>query len=988
MAIRNVRRRRARYLASQTPGILGHIKRFGLSFTPTYFRDYWMGREGVIRLAKLGGVGILFVFLVFLWYAKDLPSPGKINARISAQTTKFYDRSEKHLLYELYGDKNRSLIEFNEMPDTIKHATIAIEDKDFYKHGAFSVFGIGRAVQGVILRDRSKGGGSTITQQYVKNALLTNEYSYSRKIKELILAIEIEQFYSKDDILKLYLNEIPYGNRAYGIESACKTYFPQDMDRDSKDQRCAKNLSLGQAALLAAIPNLPTYYNPYGAHQDKLLDRQHLILDLMVEQGFITKDEAAANKWDLAKLQAERNPVQNLYGNLDPKVAHFVLYAQDYMESKYGNKAVTEGGLKVITSMDFDKQMAAYDAVDKAMPNIRRNKGSNAALVSTDPKSGQILAMIGSYNFNDPDFGNFNVATAERQPGSSFKPVVYSTLFARNKDESCTKTRECPSYGPGTVLYDVPTNFGSESTPYKPQNFGNKTYTYTTVRSALAGSLNVPAVKSLYMAGVSNSLDTAKRLGITTLDRGAANYGLSLVLGSGEVKLTEMANAYESFANGGFHYEQTPVLKAYDQKGGILEDNSKPAKPKQALDPQVAYLMADVLSDNNAKRYVFGNILNINNGCGSNQATGCIHAGVKTGTTEHFNDAWTVGFTPDMTAGVWVGNNNNAPMNDAAAAIAAPVWVNYMNAVHKTERKTNTAAFERPEGIKTLTLDRKTGRAVTEATADSDKMTDIFPSWYTPMTSVGGRSAEIDKVSGKLATQCTPALARQTAYSSAVVPEISSKDPAYSQWFSAMQAKGIANSGTTLPTESDNVHECDDIRPKVTISGATGGGPTYHLNAQVVLGTFGTTKPGAGSAQLQVYFDDQIVSTQQISASGTYPVTYSPTTSGSHIFKAVVTDTGLYQASDDATVNVTKTGGDVFEGLNPGSNDQVSAGAITFAWTPSDGASLYTLYIDGVVRGSTSGTSLAFPVLTKTTHTWYVKDDNGNSTSIISFKVK
>lgn len=957
-----------------------------------------MGRAGAIRLAKLGGLGVLFVFLVFLWYAKDLPSPGKINARVSAQTTKFYDRSEKHLLYELYGDKNRSLIEFNEMPNTIKHATVAIEDKDFYKHGAFSVFGIGRAVQGVILRDRSKGGGSTITQQYVKNALLTNEYSYSRKIKELILAIEIEQFYSKDDILKLYLNEIPYGNRAYGIESACKTYFPQNIDKDSKDQRCAKNLSIGQAALLAAVPNRPTYYNPYGANQPKLLDRQHMILDLMAEQGYITKQQAEDNKWDLAKLQAERNPVQNLYGNLDPKVAHFVLYAQDYLENKYGNKAVTEGGLKVITSMDFDKQMAAYDAINgnkskgipDAMANVRRNKGSNAALVSTDPKSGQILAMIGSYDFNDPKFGNFNVATAARQPGSSFKPIVYSALIGRNKDAACAKTRECPTYGPGTVLYDVPTNFGTEANPYKPQNYGNKTYTYTTVRSALAGSLNVPAVKSLYMTGVSNSLKLAEDMGITTLDRGASNYGLSLVLGSGEVRLTEMANAYESFANGGLHYQQSPVVKVFDQKSGVLEDNSKPSKPKQVLDEQVAYLTADVLSDNNAKRYVFNNILDIANGCPANQATNCIHAGVKTGTTEHFNDAWTVGFTPDMTAGVWVGNNDNAPMSDAAAAIAAPIWRSYMNAVHRAEGKTKTEAFKRPAEIKTVTLDKKTGRAVTEATAEGDKYTDVFPSWYVPMTSVGGRSAEIDKVSGKLATQCTPPLARQTAYSSAVVPEISSKDPAYSQWFSAMQARGIATSGTTLPTESDNVHECEDIRPKVTVSGATGGGPTYHLNVQVTLGTFGTTKPGAGSAQLQVYFDDQIVSTQQISASGTYPVTYSPTTTGSHVFKAVITDTGLYQASDDATVNVTETGGggDDFEGLNPDNNDQVTAGAITFAWTPSDGATLYTLYIDGSPHVSTASTSVAFPVLSKGTHTWYVRDNNNKQTSPITFKVK
>ena len=982
MPIRRVRRRPARPIQTQVSGLKGHVQRFFLSFTPKHFKEYWLGRAGLRRLAKLAGAGFLLLFLIFLWYAKDLPSPGKINARVSAQTTKFYDRTGNKLLYELYGDKNRSIIDFNQMPDTIKHATIAIEDKDFYKHGAFSVYGIGRALTGVLTRT-NRGGGSTITQQYVKNALLTDEHSYSRKIKELILSIEIEQFYSKNDILKLYLNEIPYGNRAYGIESACKTYFPQDVDQGDKDQRCAKNLTVGQAALLAAIPNLPTYYNPYGAHQEALLERQHLILDLQVEQGYLSKADAEANKWDLAKLKAERNKEMNLYGNLDPNVAHFVLYAQEFLENKYGNKAVTEGGLKVITTMDYDKQVAAAKAVADNMKNVTRNGGSNAALVSTDPKSGQIYAIIGSHNFNDPTDGLFNVATdGLRQPGSSFKPIVYSTLYAKNKDNACAKTRDCPTYGPGTTIYDVPTNFGSDTTPYKPNNFGNKNYGIITVRQALAGSLNIPAVKALYMAGVSNSIDTAKKLGITTLNKSADNYGLSLVLGTGSVKLIEMANAYESFANGGQHYEQTPILKLYDQKGGTLEDNTKPAKPKQALDPQVAYLMADTLSDNNAKRFVFGSDLDIRGGCGNNQQSGCIHVGSKTGTTEHFNDAWTMGFTPDLVAGVWVGNNDNSPMNSAAADIAAPIWRSYMNA---SIGKTSTDAFKKPNGIKTITLDKKTGRSVTQAT--TDRTTDQFPSWYTPMTSVGGKSAEIDKVSGKLATSCTPPLAKTTAYSSAVVPEIPSTDPEYRAWLTGMQARGIATSGTTLPTESDNVHSCDDVRPQVVISGATGNGPTYNLSVKVTLGTFGTDKAGPGSAQLQVYFDDQIISTQTISASGSYPVAYRPSETGSHTFKAVITDTGLYQSSDEATVTVSHVGsGNGPQGLSPADGASLAIGNIAFTWT--GGSAPYTLFIDGLPRGSaTNSTSKSYPVVTPGGHTWYVQDDSGDQSPVLNFSI-
>ncbi len=975
MLKRNVRRRPARPIKDSSTGLRGHTKRFLLSFTPSYFKEYWFSRAGLGRIAKLGGLGVLFVFLVFLWYAKDLPSPNKVNARISAQTTKFYARDELTnpghgtLLYELYGDKNRSVIEFDQMPKCIKDATIAIEDKDFYKHGAFSIFGIGRAIQGVVFRDRSKGGGSTITQQYVKNALLTNEYSYSRKIKELILAIEIEQFYSKDDILKLYLNEIPYGSRAYGIQSAAQTYFKTD----------AKNLTLPQCALLAAVPNAPGTYSPYGTHIDKLIQRQQLILDLMAEQGYITPAQAAEAKTVSvlapgdAPGQFQRS--QNLYANI--KAPHFVLYAQELLQTTYGAKQVSEGGLKVITTLDWGKQQAAEKAVGDNMARIRSNKGSNAALVSTDPKTGQILAMVGSADFGDDSIdGQVNVATSERQPGSSFKPIVYATLMGKNKDAACTKNRSCATYGPGTVLYDVPSKLDASRKTDWPQNYGNRVTTYSSVRAALGGSLNIPAVKSLYMAGISDSLDTAKRLGITTLNRGATNYGLALVLGAGEVQLNQMANAYESFANGGQHYQQTPILKVFDDKGGVLDDNTKPKKPKRALDEQVAYLMADVLSDNNAKRTVFSRVLDIKNGCSTNQSKNCIHAGVKTGTTEFFNDAWTVGFTPNMTAAVWVGNNDNKPMSAAAAAIAAPVWVQYMNTVHAAGNVTSTDAFEKPNGIKSITLDRKTGRTVTQATASSDKVTDQFPSWYVPMTSVGGKSAEIDKVSGKLATACTPELARTTAYSSAIVPEIPSSDPAYGNWLGGMQRRGIATGGTALPTESDDAHECGDTKPIVSISGAVGGGP-YSLNVNVTLGTFGTTKTGTGTAQLQVYFDDQIIYTNSNVTSGSYSVDpYSPATTGSHTFKAVITDTGLYQDTDEATVNVTNVSS--FEGTSPGNS--VAAGLVDFTWT-SSGNAPYTLFISGRAPISNiNATHRNNVAMLQGNYTWYVQDNNGNVT--------
>ncbi len=978
MSKRHVRRP-ARPSQDFTSRTKGSAKRFFQSFAPHNFREYWLSREGAKRVAKLAGAGMLFVFLVFLWFAKDLPTPGKINARVTAQTTKFYDSTGNKLLYELYGDQNRSIVAFDQIPAVAKQATIAIEDKDFYNHGAFSFLGYLRAAVVDLTQRGVRQGGSTITQQYVKNALLDpTDRSISRKIKELILSIEIGQFYSKKNILTLYLNEIPYGNRAYGIESACKTFFPQDIDKADRDQHCAKNLTLSQSALLASILNAPSYYSPFGTHQPELIERQHTVLDVMVDQKYISKADASAAKWQVADLSdpAKISQTQNLYANLDPRLAHFVLYTQDYLESKYGTSTVTEGGLNVRTTLDYDKQIAAYDAIQTNMKNVRALGGSNAALVSTDPKTGHILAMIGSQNFNDPVGGQVNVATSQRQPGSSFKPIVYSTLFAKNAGAACAKTRDCSTYGPGTTIYDVPTNFGSAATPYTPQNFGNKNYGIITVRQALAGSLNVPAVKALAMAGISNSLQSAQALGISTLNKPASEYGLSLVLGTGGVQLNEMTNAYESFANGGLHYDQTPILLLKDQKGNILEDNTKPKKPKQALDPEVAALMADVLSDNAAKQFVFGNELSLRNVCSNNRATGCVHAGVKTGTTEHFNDAWTMGFTPDVVGGVWVGNNDNHPMNSAAADVAAPIWKSFMNAV---QNGTPNEAFARPATVKTVTLDKTTGRSVSAGTKNST--VDIFPSWYTPMGSAGGKSAQVDKVSGLLATDCTPDLAKNTVYSSAILPEITkAENPSqYQNWLAALQRAGYSTSGGDLPSGVDNVHSCSDTKPAVTITGATGGGP-YSFNVKVTSGTFTSNK-------LEVYFDDQIISTQVIDGSGSYPVSYSPTTTGSHTFKAVVTDAGLYQGSDDQAVTVTNTSGSAasFKGVFPGEGAVVGSGPINFAWTVDPGATSYSLYVDDILKATTSSIAKSVSGISAGDHTWFVKSDAGNKTDIINF---
>jgi membrane peptidoglycan carboxypeptidase len=970
---RRVKRKPAKALStplSQRTGLRGHLSRFALSFTPSHFRRYWLSRAGLVRIGKLAGVGALFIVLVFLWYAKDLPSPSKINAKIGLTTT-FYARDELTnpghgtKLYEVHGNEQRVVIDFNQMPDTLKHATVAVEDRNFYKEGAFSFIGTLRAVITDVLHRGYSQGGSTITQQYVKSSLLTNDKSISRKIKELILSIEIGQFYSKDDILKLYLNEIPYGNGAYGVEAACRTYFSK-APANYGNQNCAQHLNLSQSALLAAIPNAPSYYSPYGEHKDDLIYRQHLILDKMAQQGYVTATEAAAAKWTVAQLDTSNTPTAVAARQINQTAAffsavqapNFVYTVQDQLEAKYGASEVEQGGWKVITTLDYNLQQCAQLAIfnpanDSCTPdgktqvnpnkgnfnytNLQHSRGSNAALVAADPKTGQVLAMVGSYSFQD---SQVNVATSPRQPGSSFKPYVYATLFGKNPQGCATISSTCITYGAGSVLNDT-LDQGNQFGTYKPRDFGGSAEVGgpVTIRTALDGSLNIPAVQALQLAGVSQSINTAHTLGITTLNNDPSTYGLSLVLGSGEVTLADHVNAYESFANGGVHYDPSTVLKISDAKGNTIEDNTKPKTPKKALDPQVAYLVANILSDSQARRYVFGSELDIPGHVGAGQAGQGV--AVKTGTTEHYNDAWTMGFTPSIVAGVWAGNNDNSPMTSQAADIAAPFWRGFMTAA-LTGKPMET--FTKPSGLQYLSN--------SAFSKQSTNAQDYFPAWYKG-TAI--KTIKIDRVSSKLATSCTPPLAIQE----------------------------VSDTGVT---DTDDAHACDDTQPTAQITGLTGGGP-YNFAVKVTLGTFGTTKPGVGTAKLDVSFNGQVVSTQQISASGTYQITYSPSSPGSYAVKATVTDTGFYQGSDEQTI-VAGGGGSGFNGVSPStSGSPYSSGAINFSWS-DDHNGPYQLYINAKKVGSSNNGTSQSVSLGAGAYNWYVVDSSGAKTATIPFTVQ
>ncbi|MFH0952280.1 MAG: PBP1A family penicillin-binding protein [Patescibacteria group bacterium] len=589
-------------------------------------------------------VALLMVVLtsiaVFAWFSKDLPNPDQVIDRTVAQSTRIYARDGTTLLYEVHGDQKRTLIELEDIPDSAINATIAIEDKDFYSHKGFSLWAIFRTLVTNVLQGKT-AGGSTITQQFVKNAILTTEKSIARKVKELVLSYQLERKFSKEQILKLYFNEIPYGSTNYGIEAAAQSYFGKS----------ARDLTLDESALLAALPQAPTYYSPRGSHTDILVGRQQYILDQMAEQGYISEEEAAEAKTVdiMDKIVARSEAI------IAP---HFVFYVREYLTEQYGEAVVEHEGLKVITTLEPNLQRYAEQAIANHMEKNESAYGAtNASLVSTNPHTGQILAMVGSRDyFNTEIDGNVNVALRPRQPGSSFKPMVYATAFKNG-------------FTPETILFDLVTKFSTDAKTYEPKNYDLGERGPVTIRQALAGSLNIPAVKALYLAGVNNVLDFAENIGYTTFgDR--SRFGLSLVLGGGEVKLLEHTNAFATLAAEGVYRPVSAILRIEDINEKVLEE-WQPTE-REAFDKTIARQINSILSDDGARAYVFGS--------GSKLTLPGRPVAAKTGTTDDYRDAWTMGYTPSLAAGVWVGNNDNSEMRRGAAGavVAAPIWNDYM----------------------------------------------------------------------------------------------------------------------------------------------------------------------------------------------------------------------------------------------------------------------------------------------------------------------
>ncbi len=607
-----------------------------------------------------------------------------------AQSTKIYDRHGV-LLYELYGEMKRTPVPFADIPDVVKEATIAAEDKDFYKHPGFDAKSIVRAAIIDVKSGELRQGGSTISQQLVRNALLTREKSFGRKFKEIVLSLKLEREYTKDEILAMYLNIIPYGSNAYGIEAASESYFGKH----------AQELTLYEAAYLAALPKAPTYYSPYGTHRDELDARVKAILEAMKKQGYATEEQIAGAT---AQPVAFKKPVTPI------RAPHFVMFVIDQLQKEYGEDVLLKQGLEVTTTLDLNLQTTAEELIDaQVVKNQKRYNGGNAALVSMNPRTGEILAMVGSHNYFDPvQDGAVNVALQPRQPGSSFKPYVYATAFQKGMN-------------PATMLMDVVTNFGKYgSGSYIPRNYDGRERGPVSARQALQGSLNIPAVKTLFFAGIQDSITTAQNMGITTLTD-PTRYGPSLALGGAEVTLLDHTSAFGVFATGGVKHEVRSILSVKDHNGVMIK-TTEASPGKTVLDPAVAYQITNILSDNNARQYIFGSL-------SRNLVLGDRPVAAKTGTTQENRDGWAIGFTPSLVTGVWVGNSDNTPMRNGAdgSIVAAPIWHAFME---KAVAGTPVEAFARPSNIIEMAVDTVSGKLPTKYTPQT-KM-EIFAPFNVP----------------------------------------------------------------------------------------------------------------------------------------------------------------------------------------------------------------------------------------------------------------
>lgn len=915
-------------------------KRVLYRLNPKRLYKFWFSREGGIMALKVAGiafvVGFLLIVGIFAYFRKDLPQIKDISGNNFGGSVTYYDRTGKTVLFQDYTDRKRTPVAGDKISPYMKEATVAIEDKNFYKHGAFDTKGIIRAGIHDLTGAGSTQGGSTITQQLVKiNEGWTNDRTIARKIKELILAVELEREYSKDDILIGYLNMAPYGSVDYGVETAAQDYFHVS----------AKDLTLAQAAMLAAIPKAPGAFSPYNSPNYNpsiatnyfdsvgLIDRQHYILDVMAQQGYITKQQADdAKKVDIL---AQVQPLESHYANI--KAPYFVLAARDELRKDFPAAVVKRGGWKVITTLDMNMQNLAEKSLSDGMNQLKRQNADSAAFVAEDNATGQVLALIGGTNFTNPNYGQINYATdVNISPGSSIKPYDYTTFINNNTN-----------VGAGSILYDdvgplLPTAYPCTNRalpgPNSPGNclwdFDRKSDGPMTLRYALGGSRNIPAVKSMLsavpndtspgkIASINKVIDTASALmdvkngyrcyipgtDVTTAtEADITQCNAAAGIGDGAyLHLKDHVNGIASIARLGKAIPQTFILDVKNSSGKSLKKFTQP-QAKQVLKPDSAYIVTDMAADGGAS-YLGGSCTDTNcYGMKFHRYKGW-HIAIKTGTTNDQFDGLMMSWTTKITAGIWVGNHTRTvSYTGSPEYMTDPIMKEFMQGAIDSYGNVKPQNWQMPSGVKTLPayVMRRASYSTQRVPSPS---TDLFPSWYVP--NGGSKTQTIDKVSGYVATSCTPDLAKQTDTNSNT-----------STWNVDIFRGGTTSTGGTTNTvaTTDNVHNCNDTKPSVTVTAVTdmAGNTTTTcpmtgciVRVYVEQGTHPLTDstypqyPGT----LTLSVNGSVVQSQQVNSTGTYTFTYVPASglTGSVQLDIQVTDSVLYQGNASTTVTIAST---------------------------------------------------------------------------------
>lgn len=879
-------RQRAAYLSTLPKN---RFKRVLYRLHPKRLAKYWFSREGGLMALKITGVGIAAGFIllvgVFAYFRKDLPNIKDLSGNLGGTIT-YYDRSGKEVLWQDYDAVKRIPVSSDNISNYVKQATIAVEDKDFYKHGAFDVSGILRA--GIAdVTGGQKQGGSTITQQLVKmNQEWTYDRSITRKIKELILSVELEREYSKNDILTGYLNIAPYSGIQYGVEAAARDYF----------QKSAKDLTLEESAMLAAIPKSPTYLSPYSDLFDKEMftARYKDILNKMAEQKMITEEQAKAAKG--VDIVAQVKPLPAHYQGI--RAPYFVLAAKRQLELEYGDETVKRGGWKVTTTVDMNLQRLAEEQVAKGLPEVQRQNGDNIAFAAVDVKTAQTVALVGGVDFGNKDFGELNYAQRQLPPGSSFKPYDYAALI-----------NESTNAGAGSVLYDEQAPIIDPATKAgyactnrnhpKSDDNANCLWDYdflfpgpVTLRYALGGSRNVPAVKAMYTVGVDKTIKIAESMGLESgykcyydelLSREAPCYGSSAIGDGAFLHLDEHVNGYATLSRLGNYLKQTYILKITDAKNKSIYEWSQP-KGKQVIKPDSAYIVLDMMSD--ARASYMRPDMKFHNYKGWK-------IGIKTGTTNDSKDGWMMATSSQYAAGVWVGHHKRQiAMRGPMESMTQPIVSGWMKAAHDSLNK-QPENWKAPAGIKTMpafVISRKVSRLYEQIPSPSN---DIYPSWYQPPKQSNNSSQTVDKVSKKVATSCTPELAKET------------RSNANDSVFSIDIFRGTRSSSNA----TDDIHNCSDEKPILDLTAPQtcgGAGNPCKFTATIVKGTH-PISGGEFPGTVNLFINGAKVQTKNISsAPETVTFNYTPSSSGKVTIEVQIIDSVLYSDSKKAEVTFVK----------------------------------------------------------------------------------